>query len=55
MTAINTNDFTKVTYFRLVYRNGSHGAWNSDLEFVKKNANFFRADIESKEFLKPKA
>lgn len=39
------------TLYRLVYRDGSHGAWSADLERVKADAKFFRATIESREFL----
>lgn len=39
------------TLYRLVYRDGSYGAWSADLERVKADAKFFRATIESREFL----
>ena len=39
------------TLYRLVYRDGSHGAWSADLERVKANARLFKATIESREFL----
>ena len=36
-----------MTYYRLVYRDGSHGAWNTDKEWVEGCAKFFHARIET--------
>lgn len=38
------------TCYRLVYRDGSHGPWTSDYEQAKKDAEFFRARIETEYF-----
>ena len=38
------------TCYRLVYRDGSHGPWTSDYEQVRKDAEFFRARIETEYF-----
>ena len=35
--------------YRLVYKDGSHGAWTSDYEYIKEMAEFFKAEIETKE------
>lgn len=32
--------------YRLVFRDGSHGAWTQDYEWIKEMAKFFRAEIE---------
>ncbi len=34
--------------YRLKYRNGSRGAWSFDKNRIEKNAEFFRAKIETK-------
>lgn len=34
------------TYYRLVFKDGSHGAWSSDYESIKESAKFFGAKIE---------
>lgn len=34
--------------YRLVYSDGSHGAWTSNYEYIKDMAEFFRAEIEIK-------
>jgi hypothetical protein len=39
-----------ITYYRLVYKDGSVGAWNKDKEWVEECAKFFRATIETKNF-----
>lgn len=39
-----------VTYYRLRYRSGDYGAWTTNYDLVKKNADFFKAEIESKVF-----
>lgn len=39
------------TLYRLRFKDGSISAWDADLERIKKDANFFRATIESKEFI----
>ena len=36
--------------YRLIYTDGTHGAWTRDLEYIKRNAHYFRAKIETKEF-----
>lgn len=33
-------------YYRLVFKDGRHSAWNSDFKTVKENAEFFHAEIE---------
>lgn len=38
-----------MTLYRLVYRDGSYGAWSSDKTRVEADAEFFRARIETKE------
>jgi len=38
------------TYYRLRYRNGGHGAWTTDYERIVKDAKFFKAEIETREF-----
>lgn len=38
------------TLYRLVYKNGDHGAWDDDIERIRKYAKFFHAEIESREF-----
>lgn len=43
------------TLYRLVYRDGSHGAWSANLEWLRDCATFFGATIESKEFIDPKS
>lgn len=35
------------TYYRLIFKDGTHSAWNRDYEFVKENAEFFGAEIET--------
>ena len=36
---------TEIRY-RLVFRDGSHSAWSTDLERIQESAKFFRAEIE---------
>lgn len=36
----------EIKYYRLVYRDGSHGAWSTNLEWLKECAKMFRATIE---------
>lgn len=36
-------------YYRLVFKNGSHSAWTTDLERLKKDAKFFNAKIEKRD------
>ena len=36
------------TLYRLIFSDGSHGAWSDDLEKIKANAKFFKATIETK-------
>jgi hypothetical protein len=38
------------TLYRLVYKNGDHGAWDDDIERIRKYAKFFGAEIESRKF-----
>lgn len=38
------------TLYRLVYKNGDHGAWDDDIDRIRKYAKFFHAEIESREF-----
>ena len=38
------------TMYRLKYKNGKVGAWNTDLDFVKKCAELFNAKIETRIF-----
>ena len=33
--------------YRLRFRDGSHGAWTTDKEMIEKDAEFFRAKIET--------
>ena len=35
--------------YRLAYKDGSHGAWTSNYEYIKKMADFFSAEIEVEE------
>lgn len=35
-----------MTLYRLVYRDGSHGAWTRDKEWIEECAKFFNAEIE---------
>ena len=37
-------------FYRIVYKNGTHGAWSKDYEYIKKNAKFFGGKIEMKIF-----
>ena len=36
---------TQIRY-RLVYRDGSHGAWSTNLDWLQECAKFFNAKIE---------
>lgn len=38
------------TLYRLVYKDGDHGAWDDDIERIRRYAKFFHAEIESREF-----
>jgi hypothetical protein len=38
------------TLYRLVFRDGDHGAWDDDIERIRKYAKFFGAEIESRNF-----
>lgn len=38
------------TLYRLVFRDGTHGAWNGDIDRIREYAEFFHAEIESREF-----
>lgn len=33
--------------YRLVYSDGSHGAWSSNYKYIKEMADFFRVKIET--------
>lgn len=33
------------TYYRLCFKDGSHGAWETDRDRVIEDAEFFRAEI----------
>lgn len=35
------------TWYRLVFKNGTHSAWSRDKESIEKDAKFFRARIET--------
>lgn len=34
-------------YYRLKYRDGSHGAWTKDYAWIQECATFFHAKIET--------
>lgn len=36
------------TLYRLVYKNGDHGAWDDDIDRIREYAKFFHAEIEIK-------
>ena len=36
--------------YRLRYKDGSHGAWDSNLERIQESAKFFDAIIEERTF-----
>jgi len=38
------------TYYRLVYKDGSCGAWTTDHERIVEDAKYFNAKIEEKNF-----
>ena len=38
------------TLYRLVFRDGTHGAWNSDIDRIREDAEFFGAEIEERKF-----
>lgn len=37
------------TYYRVIYRDGSHGAWSTDKEWVEHIAKKYRAIVDTKE------
>lgn len=37
------------TWYRLVYRNGHKGAWTTNFTRIRKDAEMFKARIETKE------
>lgn len=37
-----------MTYYRLVYKDGSHGAWSTNLEWLKDCAKVLNAEIEER-------
>ena len=43
---------TEIRY-RLVYRDGSHGAWSTDKARIEESAKFFGARIETWEVILP--
>ena len=38
------------TLYRLVYKDGDYGAWDDDIERIRKYAKRFNAEIEEREF-----
>lgn len=38
------------TLYRLIFSDGSHGAWSDNLDRIKADARYFKATIESREF-----
>lgn len=42
-----------MTYYRLIFRDGSHGAWTTNRIEVEEDAKFFHATIEIKEVKLP--
>ena len=40
------NKMTEIRY-RLVFRDGTHGAWTTDKKRIEENAKFFHATIET--------
>ena len=38
------------TLYRLVYKDGDHGAWDDDIERIRRYAKFFHAEIEERKF-----
>ena len=38
------------TLYRLVFRDGTHGAWSDDIDRIREDAKFFSADIEERKF-----
>ena len=38
------------TFYRLVYKDGDHGAWDDDIDRIRKYAKRCGAEIESREF-----
>ena len=41
-----------MTMYRLIFKDGTHGAWTADKAEAEKNAKFFHARIEEKIFEK---
>ena len=39
-----------MVYYRLVFKNGHHGAWTSDFDRIQESAKFFGARIEYQYF-----
>jgi hypothetical protein len=37
---------TTIIRYRLIFRDGSHGGWSTDLESIQASAEHFRARIE---------
>lgn len=40
----------KTKWFRLVYKDHTHGAWSNDIERLRGDAKYFGAEIEEMEF-----
>ena len=38
------------TLYRLVYKDGDYGAWDDDIERIRKYAKRFNAEIEERKF-----
>jgi hypothetical protein len=38
------------TLYRLVFRDGDHGAWSDDIDRIREYAKCFGAEIESRKF-----
>ena len=39
----------RAKWFRLVYKDHTHGAWSNDIERLRADAKFFEAEIEEME------
>lgn len=35
-----------MTYYRLVFKDGTHSAWSTNYELIKEDAKFFNVTIE---------
>lgn len=36
--------------YRLIFSDGSHGAWEKNFEYIKEKAKFFNTEIETQIF-----